>query len=166
MGDLINESDQRATEKTLCHVEVFLPARGYALVTTREKRHEETLKPARHYTERDKALEQINEANVCAHRRLPEETDAQAENKNQIGGEIAEGVEAPASFRIKILGACNLAVASVQNIDQLEKCTSDQEPGVVTAYQKCKSHGSEREGRYCPGVGSNRQLKEKPCDYA
>jgi hypothetical protein len=122
--------------------------------------------PRRHYEERDQALEQINEANVCAHRRLPEETDAQAENKNQIGDEIAEGVEAPASFRIEIFGARNLAVASVQNIDQLEECSPGQEPGVVTAHQKHKSHGSEREDQYRPGVGSNRQLKEKPRDYA
>ncbi len=131
-----------------------------------EKRHEITAKPASHYEERDQALEQINKANVCAHRRLPEETDAEAENKNQIGDEIAEGVEAPASFRIEILGACNLAIASVQNIDQLENCSPDQEPDVITAHQKHKSHGSEREGQYRPGVWSNRQLKEKPCDYA
>src|SRR6266513_6213625 len=142
----MNESGQRATEKALCQLEVFLPARDHALGIASEKRHEVTAKPAGHYRERNQALDQINEANVCAHRRLPEETDAEAENKNQIGYEIAERVEAPASFRIKILGACNLAVASVQNIDQLEKRTPNQEPGVVTAYQKCKSHGSEREG--------------------
>src|SRR5439155_7103603 len=121
---------------------------------------------AGHYEERDQALKQINEANVCAHRRLPEETDAQAENKNQIGDEIAEGIEAPASFRIEILGARNLAITPVQNIDQLEKCSPGQEPGVVTAHQKHKSHKSGRQDQHRPSVGSNRQLKEKPCDNA
>jgi hypothetical protein len=97
---------------------------------------------------------------------LPKETDAQAENKNQIGDEIAERVEPPASFRIEIFGACNLAVASVQDIDNLENCSPGQKADVVTAHQKYKGHRSEREGQYCPGVGSNRELKEKPCDYA
>src|SRR5690242_9494980 len=142
----MNESGQRATEKTLCQVKVFLPTRDCALGIASEKRHEETPKPACHYKERNQALEQINEANVCADRWLPEETDAQAEYKNQIGDEIAEGIEAPASFRIEILGACNLAVASVQDVDELKKCSPGQKPGVVTTHQKYKSHRSEREG--------------------
>src|SRR5206468_7878795 len=128
----MNESGQRATKKTLCQVEVFLPARDHALGIASEKRHEVTAKPAGHYKERDQALEQINEANVCAHRCLPEETDAQAENKNQIGDEIAEGVEAPASFRIEILGVGNLAVASVHNIDHCEKCSPGLHTVVIT----------------------------------
>src|SRR2546423_6646503 len=162
----MNESGQRATEKTLCQVEVFQPERDYTRGIASKKRHEVTAKPAGHYKERDQALEQINEANVCALRRLPEETDAQAENKNQIGDEIAERVEAPASFRIEILGACNLAVTSVQNIDQLEKCGPDQKPGVVTVHQKDKSHQSGHEDQHRPSVGSNRQPQDKPRDYA
>src|SRR6266513_2788331 len=162
----MNESGQRATEKALCQLEVFLPARDHALGIASEKRHEVTAKPAGHYKECDQALKQINEANVCAHRRLPEETNAQAENKNQIGDEIAEGIEAPALFRIEILGARNLAITSVQNIDQLEKGSPGQETGVVTAHQKHKSHKSKCENQHRPSIGSNRQLKEKPRDYA
>src|SRR6185369_17324738 len=137
----MNKSGQRATEKTLCQVEVFLPARDYRPDITSQKGREITHKPARHYKERDQALEEINESNVYAHWRLPEKTDAQAENKNQIGNEIAQGVEPPASFRIEILGARNLAVASVQNIDQLENRSPGQEADVITAHQKHESHG-------------------------
>ena len=86
--------------------------------------------------------------------------------KNEIGDKIAEGVETPALFRIEILGACNLAVTSVQNIDQLEKGSPGHEPGIVTAHQKHKSHRREREDQHRPSVGSNWQLKEKPRDYA
>src|SRR5207302_10251164 len=131
-------------------VEVFPPARDYALGVASEKRREITPKPARHYKERDQALEQINEANARTHRRLPEETDPQTENKNQIGGEIAEGVETPASFRIEILAACNLAVARVQDIDQLEQRNPGHEPGVVAAHLTSQRDESVREVQYRP----------------
>src|ERR1051325_5989653 len=63
--DLMNESGQRPTQKTLREVEVFLPARDHTLGIAREERREITPKPARHDKERDQALDQINEANVC-----------------------------------------------------------------------------------------------------
>src|SRR2546423_8723396 len=97
--------------------------------------------------------------------RLPQ-SEAEAKDKEDIAQDIEQSVELPDAFAFHELGARDLAVATVEDAENLEQDETPDKRPVSSVAENERGDDGNRKGRQGPRVWRRRKSQEKPAHHA
>src|SRR6516165_220294 len=91
------------------------------------------------------------------------EATPQRQNIDKATKEIANIVQTFAEFRFQILGASNLAVASIENTEHLKYHRPHKDAEIIAAQKKYAGGDWQNKNGRCERARVNRELHEHTC---